>query len=353
MMRITTGALFVGLSLIGGTTILRPAHAETKACPAKTYDSLRKPASEGTKAVPIVCDVTLSKADVITVPIVFSRSVSSGVVFDCGGATLDGTVAKARTVLVRSVQKDDGSWDVPRDILIRNCTIKGDVRIQGLGSNGQGPEVKRSSFKPGHTQRAQAAAPANITFDNVTFVASGGIPLYAAPGVTGMVVRNSRFIGRSDGTAIYLDAESARNAILGNTFNTRTSMREQIAVDGSAENRIEGNKFDNPVNGGVFLYRNCGEGGTIRQQKPQGNVIVGNTFQYSRSSDAKPAVWLGSRRGISMFNSYCLTNMNTILDSLDHRDGAQGNTVIGNLLPGGSPRLIVDDDRRNKVSDNR
>ena len=352
-MRMFTAILIAGLSLDGTTVVAQPAPAAAKACPASVRSALAKPATDKSRPVEITCSLTLAATDIVTIPLAFSGSAASGAILDCNGATLDGGVADARTVIIRSVHKPDGSWDAPANIQVRNCTIKGDVRIQGLGANGQGDQVRLSSAKPGHTERAQAAAPANVTLDNITFVANGGIPLYAAPGVTGMTVSNSRFTGSTTGTAIYLDAESARNTIAGDTFDIRTTIRELVAVDGSAENRIEGNTFVNPVKGGVFLYRNCGEGGTVRQQKPERNVISGNTFRYKDASGARPAVWLGSRRGLSLFNSYCMTSSNTFLDSLDHRDGAQNNTVTGNKLPGGSTQLIVDDDRPNKVSGNQ
>jgi len=352
-MRVITSALIAGLSFSGTPAIAQPVPGAAKACSASVQAALAKPGSDKSKPVEIACSLTLSPTQIITMPIAFSGSAASGAVLDCNGATLDGSVADARTVIVRSILKPDGSWDVPANIQIRNCTIKGDVRIQGLGANGQGDQVRISSLKPGHTQRAQADAPVNVTLDNITFVANGGIPLYAAPGVTGMTVRNSRFTGSTTGTAIYLDAESARNSISANTFDIRTTVRELIAVDGSAENRIEGNTFVNPVKGGIFLYRNCGEGGTVRQQKPERNVITGNTFKYADATNARPAVWLGSRRGLSLFNSYCMTSSSTFLGSLDHRDGAQNNTVTGNKLPGGSPQLIVDDDKPNTVSDNQ
>ncbi|MFB9949858.1 NosD domain-containing protein [Rhizobium puerariae] len=350
MMRIAVGALAMALPVVA-LVMATPARAGD--CSAGVYAALRKTASEKAKPVEVDCDLSFAKTDVITMPIAFSGSASSGTVLDCNGGTLDGTLAKARTVLVRSVRRADGGWDAPKDILIRNCTIRGDVRIQGLGSNGQGNEVRLSSLATGHTERAQAAAPGNIALRHVTFVANGGIPLYAAPGVTGMTVQDSRFTGSSTSTAIYLDAESARNRIVGNLFDIRTSWRETIAVDASADNRIENNTFENPVNGGIFLYRNCGEGGTVRHQAPRRNVIRGNIFRYPDGVKPRPAVWLGSRQGVSLFNTYCLARPKTILDSLDHRDGADDNVVTGNRLPGGSLRLIVDSGDRNEISDNR
>lgn len=328
-----------------------PSQTEAAVCGADVHAALHAQASAGSKPLDITCDLILANTDVITQPIAFSGGAASGLTLDCNGGTLDGTVAKARTVLVRSVRRPDGHWDAPRAIKIRNCTIKGDVRIQGLGANGQAEQVRLSSLRAGHTERAQAAAPSGISLENITFVANGGIPLYAAPGVSDMSVENSRFTGSSTGTAIYLDAESARNRIIGNTFDIRTTRREMIAVDGSADNRFEGNLFENPIKGGIFLYRNCGEGGTIRHQKPERNVITDNTFRYVNFWAVRPAVWLGSRQGTS---SFCFSRRDLPFgSSLSPRDYAQHNVVTGNRLPGGRPSLIVDQDEHNTVSDNR
>lgn len=284
-------------------------------------------------------------------PVAFSGSAASGATLDCQGGVLDGTVARARTVLVRSIRRPDGHWDAPHDVSIRNCTINGDVRIQGLGANGEAEEVRLSSLSPGHTARAQAAAPGRIMLDNITFVANGAIPLYVAPGVTEVTVRGSRFSGRTTSTAVYLDAESARNRITGNLFDIQTSMREMIAVDGSADNIIDGNIFENPLGGGVFLYRNCGEGGTIRHQAPQRNIISGNTFRYLNFWAARPAVWLGSRQGA---RAYCFSSPDSPFGSgVSAMDYARYNSVVGNRLPGGTARLIVDQDENNTVVDNR
>ena len=332
-------------------TPMAPADAATKACGADVHRRLQAKVTKNTKAVAIDCDLTLKKGDVIAVPLSFTGSAGSGRVLDCNGATLDGTVPSAMTVLIRSKRQPDGSWEAPRDITIRNCTIKGGLHIRGLGRNGEAENVRQSSLTPGHTERAQAAAPRDIRIENVTFVAQGGIPLYAAPGVTGLVVENSTFTGKSGSVGIYLDAESARNQIRGNVFDIRTTVREVLAVDGSADNRIEGNRFENPIGGGIFLYRNCGEGGTIRHQAPQRNVIKDNTFRYSTTVGARPAIWLGSRQGNRF---YCLYRTRGAFGSgLSPRDFAQNNVVTGNRLNGASLSLILDQDENNTVTDNR
>jgi parallel beta-helix repeat protein len=163
-------------------------------------------------------------------------------------------------------------------------------------------------------------------------------------------VKQSIFTGTSTSVAIYLDAESANNDIERNTFAVKTKSREQIAIDASANNRIVGNTFDNPLNGGIFLYRNCGEGGTIRHQAPQRNDIIGNTFRYENTGRPKPAVWLGSRQGDSRF---CFNDpAYPFGSSLSSRDFAQYNSVTANRFTGGDPSLIVNNDAYNQVSDN-
>lgn len=352
MVRYAFPLMMAGIMAAGLPILPVVSDARADACPANVMEALRAPAGKDAKPVNIRCDVTLNKTDRITQRIVFSGSRSSGVVFDCNGAMIDGSGTKARTVLIQSRKGDDGKWDVPTDITIRNCQIKGDLRIQGLGNNGQAKEVKASSNRDGHTQRAQAAAPTGILLDNLIFSGSVGVPLYLAPGVTNVTLQNSRFTGKASSTVVYLDAESAGNVIVGNTFSARPEWREVIAVDGSANNRIENNTFVNPLSGGVYLYRNCGEGGTFRHQSPQGNLVRGNTFQY-QVPVARPAVWIGSRQGLSVFNSYCLVQPKMLLGGLDHSDGANNNTVTDNRLIGGSPNLIVDEGARNRVSNNR
>jgi hypothetical protein len=331
-------------SMIGGT-----ATAKAAACPATTIAQLQGSDAPPRRPVEIACDLLLDPGQTVTVPIVLSGSAASGTTIDCRGATLAGR-SGGPTLLIRSRERADGTWDVPVGIRIRNCTIRGNIDIRGMGRNGEAEKVRQSSLSEGHTARAQAAAPRDITLSNLTFIAEGAIPLYAAPGVTGMTVENSSFTGRANATAIYLDAESARNRILGNVFDIRTLWREVIAVDGSADNRIEYNRFENPLTGGIFLYRNCGEGGTIRHQAPQDNVIAGNIFHYKGAWAARPAIWLGSRQG---WRFYCPAPSPLPLgSSLSAYDFAQHNRVTGNRLPGGTPRFIRNDDEDNLVEDN-
>jgi hypothetical protein len=291
-----------------------PAVAQAKtqtsapACSSKIYAALREPASQETSSIEIRCSLTLDNTDVITKQLLISGENASGITIDCAGATLDGSRGTVNfgkpTIRIRSMMAKDGSWSTPTDITAKNCSLKGAIRLQGLGANGQAEQVRLSSLNPDHTQHAQQVAPRNVLLSGISFIADGNIPLYAGPGVTNLTVTQSRFSGYSVGTAIYLDAESASNSIVDNSFDIKTKSRELVAVDGSARNLISRNDFIDPVNGGVFLYRNCGEGGTIRHQTPAYNQIVDNTFSYATDwAGAEPAVWLNSRNGSRI---YCL-----------------------------------------------
>ncbi|PDT52564.1 MULTISPECIES: NosD domain-containing protein [Sinorhizobium] len=320
-------------------------------CDAEVQSKLKAP---GTNPVTLACSLRLTSADVITHPLVFEGSAASGSVLDCGGGTLDVSAGQSRkektAVAVRSRKAGSGPWDAPSNVTIRNCRIKGFVRVYGLGENANGGTMKASSRNPDHTAFAQASAPRNVRLENIAFDAPDGIPFYVGPGVTNAALVNSQIDGRSTAVAVYLDAESANNTISNNVFGISTEKRELIAIDGSANNRITNNIFERSDNGGIFVYRNCGEGGVIRHQKPQHNQIVGNTFRYRSSFLARPAVWLNSRNGSS---SYCFTDpAYPFGSSASNRDFAQNNVVRNNKLEGGSDNLIRNDDPTNDIGGN-
>lgn len=330
-----------------------PAFAKPAQCSTDVYSAVKAPATKKDASVELRCNLTLSPGDIISKRLVFSGATASGATLDCKGATLDGTRGSINfgrpTILIRSTKDKSGGWSAPSDITVRNCVIKGALRFQGLGANGQAKEVQLSSLTPDHTAYAKASAPSRVLLSNLTFIADGKIPLYIGPGVTGVTLEKSSLTGKSNGIAVYLDAESARNTLRENQFAV-TGKREQIAIDGSADNNITGNSFDNPVSGGIFVYRNCGEGGTIRHQKPQRNTISGNTFKYQMAFLAKPAVWLNSRAG---GQRYCFRDpAHPFGSSLSAQDFAQFNTVTGNHLIGGGASLIRNTDPSNRIEDN-
>jgi parallel beta-helix repeat protein len=222
------------------------------------------------------------------------------------------------------------------NVTIKRCKINGSIRTIGLGRNGEAAGVKASSTTPGHTARAQAAAPKGTVLYAVTITGHRRTPLYLAPGTTRLTMYDSTINGRSDSVALYLDAESGSNIIRNNTFALTSSSREVIALDGSADNQLLSNTIKNAKAGGVYLYRNCGEGGTVRHQAPQNNFIAGNTIDNTGGY----GIWLGSRNGGRF---YCNDDKGFPFgSSKDDGDFANGNIVRDNTFTN-SARTIRDD----------
>lgn len=336
--------------LLGALTALgsEPASAS---CSSEVVSELLSLPTKEDALFRLNCSVRLGPNDVITRPLAIEGSASSGLTLDCNGASIDGTGALSRaqpsTLVIRSIKTATG-WDRPEHILVKNCRILGSTKVYGIGVSGNEPDVRASSLMPGHTQRAQDAAPRDITFLQNEFQTDAKLPFYVAPGATRVVVEGSVFKGRTQTVAIYLDAESADNVIADNVFDIRTDKRELIAVDGSARNQIIGNRFNAVRNGGIFLYRNCGEAGTIRHQPPYGNRILDNEFEVDGT---RPAIWLNSRNGKSKF---CFSDpARPFGSSLSPLDFARDNTVSGNSFLGAHEKTIRNEDPSNRIVENK
>lgn len=295
-------------------------------CTAQELRDLTTPSDQPYR---LLCRADLAGRD-IRRRVLIQGAEASGAGLDCGGGRIapSGEITtRTPTVAVWSRREGEG-WSRPTDVTVRNCVVLGAVRIWGMGAGGSMRDLLASSRTPDHTVAAQSAAPLRTTLDRVRFEAAGTIPLYVGPGVTRTTVVRSSFRGRSTSTAVYLDAESAGAVIQDNDFDIRTG-REQIAVDGSAANRIVGNRFVLNGRGGVFLYRNCGEGGVIRHQTPSYNQITDNVF--SRPNLLRPrTVVVGAREGN---RSYCGADAGWPFgSSRDDGDGATGNRVGNNRM---------------------
>jgi hypothetical protein len=275
------------------------------------------------------------------IPFEVHKITKSGTVIDCkGGKFNDG---KLTEIMVSSSLENK-----VENVTIKNCKLNGSIRLVGLGMNGESKGVNESSKKEGHTLRAQKAAPSNVLISNMEIKGEQRIPIYMSPGANHITVENSVFTGSSNSTVIYMDAESGYNIIRGNTFNVtpQFNMREVIAVDGSMRNYIGNNKFENASQGGVWLYRNCGEGGTVRHQSPQYNHIENNVFNLTGLPWSKYGIWLGSRNGN---RNYChLDDGHPFGSSVDNGDFAMYNYVGGNTFIG-SERTIKDDGEKNNI----
>lgn len=269
----------------------------------------------------------------------FGFSQTEQITIEKSDTVIDGNggmynAGKATYIYISSKNTSSG-WVQTKNVTIKNCTIRGGIRIMGLGRNGEATGVKESSLSLGHTERAQAVAPTNITLSNIVFEATEGLTaIYIAPGTTHVTVENCTFTGTSSGSGpvVYLDAESAYNTFRNNVFSVTVS-REVIACDGSAYNLFEQNTFNKITKGGIYLYRNCGEGGTVRHQTPNHNTIRNNTFNLSSLVFGNYGVWLGSRNGN---RTYCDDDAGySFGSSINNNDFADYNIINGNIFTGG------------------
>jgi len=245
------------------------------------------------------------------------RITENGTVIDLDGKTLNESIEIRGPV---------------RDVTIRNGTIKGEIRLR--------PNRIEGNTEPGHTDRIREVAPTNITVRGITFDTDGSThQIYFGPGSTSSRIINCNF-----------SAETGER-------------REVLSVDGSEGNFIAGNNFRQCTWGGIFVYRNCGEKGTVRHQKPQNNTISNNTFNLSgmpllrisnRSGHQGSFIFvpygiiLGSRQGGS---SYCeLDNMYDVGSGKSDLDYARNNTLEGNKFSGDwFRRHILDNDKNNVI----
>ena len=320
------------LALLAAIGLQSWALPAARPCTAAEVAEMTAPASD--TPYRLTCRATLASGQSVTRRILIEGAEASGSGIDCRGGTLgvpgQATSTRAPTIAIwsRRIEGTAAAWSRPTDVTIRNCQIHGNIRIWGMGAGGSMSDLLASSRSAGHTAAAQAAAPSHITLAGVAVVGTGSIPLYVGPGVTGTTVLRGRFGGRSDSTAIYLDAESRNARIEGVVFDVTTD-REQIAIDGSAGNIITGNRFALGGRGGIFLYRNCGEDGVIRHQTPSGNRITDNVF--AGASRFRPrTVVVGAREGN---RRYCGDDSGYPFgSSADDGDGAKGNTVARNSI---------------------
>ncbi len=310
--------------------LLASSPAVARPCSAEEVAALTAPADARTPPFRLTCFATLPPGRSVRRRVLIEGAEASGAGLDCNGGSVGlagvSSTTGAPTVAIWSRRAGAG-WSVPRNVRIARCTVHGNLRIWGLGRDDLAA-LRASSRTPRHTVTAQAASPSGVRLEAVTFVATGSIPLYIGPGATGVSLTGGGFRGRSVSTAIYLDAESAGAVIRNVDFDIRTG-REQIAVDGSARNRIENNRFELNGRGGVFLYRNCGEDGVVRHQTPSNNRITNNRFEAA-ALFAPRTVVVGAREGR---RRYCRDDAGFPFgSSLDDGDHATGNVVVRNTV---------------------
>jgi parallel beta-helix repeat protein len=279
---------------------------------------------------------------------------TSGVTLDCQGAKIVGpTNSGSRGILVRAPQGVALS-----NITVRNCHVEGYLNSV---------RVTRDGFRNLAQGEEYLTPTSNIVIEDSTFKGSRGTGIFVDGYVEDVTIRDNTIDGAGS-VGIYLETGSRRNRVEGNsiinngyrengangqlaTFGTTQVWwwgvgREGLAVDGSYENVIVDNAFYNNSNGGLFLYKNCGEYPSRpsyfeRRYHARDNLIEGNTFIGGRNG-----VWVGSRMGENTYPMEC-TDPAYINSGITRvvLDYAEDNVVRDNRFVEVTYGVRVEDDR--------
>ncbi len=277
------------------------------------------------------------------------RIVASDVTFDCQGALIASTGGGQGLLITTAV--DVGL----SNIKVRNCTVEGFLNSL---------RITREGFRDLAAGEEYEDGTSNIVIENSTFLGSRGTGVFVDGYVTGVTLRNLRIDGAGS-AGIYLEAGSKDNVVedcevLNNGFIENGPNGQQfeiagmpfwfwgpgragLAIDGSRSNRILNNYFSDNANGGILLYKNCGE---FVNQRPErwfhrrygadDNLIEGNTFDGGRNG-----VWIGARMGENTTPMDCSDpsyRPGVVLDF------AGGNIVRGNIFRDVTFAVRVEDD---------
>lgn len=278
---------------------------------------------------------------------------TSGVTLDCQGARIvDAAGNGSRGILVRAPENV-----ALTDVTVRNCKVEGFLNSL---------RVTRDGFRDYAVGEEYETPTADILVEKSTFKDSRGVGVYVDGYVEDVTIRASTIDGAGS-TGIYLETGSRRNLVEDNSIinggyrengpngqarSVGGTMvwfwgvgREGLAVDGSYENVIRRNAFFNNSNGGLFLYKNCGEypnsGRYFERRHPADrNLIEDNTFVGGRNG-----IWVGSRMGENTFPMEC-TDPAYVNDGLLRvvHDYAADNVIRGNRFVEVTYGVRVEDD---------
>ncbi len=333
-------ALVVGLLVVAG--------------PART-------ASSGALALPVVgCDAAGSRVELTSSARLDPRCAyagiditGSGVTLDCQGAVIRGPVTSSQ----RGIEIATPVTEALTRVRVRNCRVEGFINSL---------RVTRIGFRTLEPGEEFLHPTSDIVVEDSTFTGSRGVGVYVDGYVSGVTVRRSVVRGAGS-SGIYLETGSKWSRVTGNLivdngfrengpggqafpFNGVQLWfwgvgREGISVDGSYENVIAGNRFQGNANGGVLLYKNCGEhpdSGRYFERRDHAtrNRIEGNTFTGGRNG-----VWVGSRMGENTLPMAC-TDPAYVTGPLLRvvLDRAEANVVRGNLFHDVTYGVRVEDD---------
>jgi len=259
---------------------------------------------------------------------------SSNTTLDCRGAVLEGDNERPFGIMINSKGKPLS------DVTIRNCKVRHFTR-SGIRITS---DIAANKLSPNHEENYRRT-PTRITLENVEVTGSGRVGIYFDDYVTHSTLSHS-IVRDSYMSGIYLEHSSRNNKIVDNQIINNgherfgKGKREGLAVDSSAYNLIEGNRFESNGAGGVFLYKNCGEHfstgkSVIRWQHSDYNVIRNNTFV-----NEPVGIWLASRQNRDLSGFDCGDKPRDSSGKY-FNDYADNNVVEGNRIFGFG-RIFID-----------
>ncbi|MFI7839826.1 NosD domain-containing protein [Pseudomonas asiatica] len=266
---------------------------------------------------------------------IYNQSIiinDSNVKVDCNGAVLDGQGERKYGVLI------DSKGRPLSNVTVANCKVR-NFAAQGVLVTSGVPDAKRSTDRDFN----YSVSPTKVTLSNLVVERAGGVGVFLHSYVTNVTLKDS-IVSGSKGAGIYLEHSSRDNKLIGNVIKNngawngpKTGQREGLAIDSSARNLIEGNKFSGNSAGGIFLYKNCGEKfsqgrSVIRWQSSNDNIIKNNKFY-----DEKVGIWIASRQSRNQQKSDCgdpaLDSEKKYFADYANHNTIQGNEFCRNKLP--------------------
>ncbi len=306
-------------------------------------------------AIVVDCHLTLAPDDLVTRKLIFQGERSSGASLNCNGATIGQEDDEILDIIeIRSRAVGSGVWEPVHDVMITDCNIMGGVRVWGMARNANAAAMLESSRTLEHVSTVRNNAPYRITLDWLRIVSDTRVPLYLAPGVHHSTLSNSELYSGIS-ALLYCDAESFGNLIDNNVMDAAGIYRDReiIALDGSSNNVLSRNQLFEARNGGIYLYRNCGEGGVIRHATPSNNEIVDNEILCPHNIwplEPEVGVYLGSRDGR---RGFCDDDAGYEYgSSTSDQDHARFNRVISNRMWGCQIKVGNITNHSNVVEDN-
>lgn len=263
-------------------------------------------------------------------------------VLDCNGATLDGEGRLATGIRVESDGKP------LQDVEVRNCTVRNFTKL-GIGVGW--------SLHDGGKQREMGAAdagdyeartPSGTVIADTKVLDIDGVGIFIDDHAVDTRLERVT-VKNATGAGVYLEHDSRNTTIdaahiEGNGWKGGAGVQPGLAIDASQSNVVRNSTFRKNGQGGIYLYRNCGEQVGINPKAvPRKNGANGNLIENNLLEE-KNGIRVAARMSRNVRTMQC--GRKPYYDADDIQivlDEATGNTIRGNKLNGGQWGIVVED----------